>query len=358
VLAVFLASGHFTIAAETNWYTGAAFQRALQHPVGLTWSETELRPALMQLSRVQRVAIFLDRRVDPHQLVEFRSGEAPLREVLRRLAASLDLGTTELGSVLYMGPPDTAAVLDATADLRLTEAKGLSVAARERYLAMEATYWPQLAEPRELLQALTSRQQIEVVGLDAVPHDLWPEVDLPPMTLIHRVTLILAGFDLTFHLEAGGREMHLENLSHDILVERTYRHSLSSPELKKLAEQFADSSIQFARGRIVLRGAPEAHRRMLSLLDTEPAPTATTGFDPNTVYTLTITNQPVGAVIKTLQQRGLKFNIAPSMTERLYMRVSFRVREAPLDKLLAATLTPAGLTFERQGNVITLRKGE
>ncbi len=148
LVATLLSSGQRLAAAEVKWHTGTAFQRALRHTVGLTWSETPLRPALMQLARVQRVAIFLDRRVDPDQLVEFRTGEAPLEEVLQRLATSLDVGSTQLGSVVYIGPPETAAVLAATAERRRTEVKGLSSATRTRYLAMAAMQWEMLAEPR------------------------------------------------------------------------------------------------------------------------------------------------------------------------------------------------------------------
>jgi hypothetical protein len=262
-----------------------------------------------------------------------------------------------LGSVVYIGPPETAAVLAATAELRRTEAKGLSAAARTRYLAMAAMRWDMLAEPRKIVDELTRPHQIEVADVDQVPHDLWPEVDLPSMMLADRLSLVLAGFDLTYRFEDGGRRIHLEPLSHQIQVERTYSHSLGASELKRLIEQFSDSSVRVLRGRLVLRGTPEAHRRMQQLLQTDEPPPET-GVDPNTVYTLTITNQPVGAVIKTLEQRGLKFHIDPSLVQQLYTRVSFQVTEASLDKLLDEALTPAGLTFERRGGEITIRKGD
>jgi hypothetical protein len=355
--AALLSSGRLLSAADVNWHTGTAFQRALRHTVGLTWSETPLRPALMQLADVQRVAIYLDRRVDPNQVIEFRTGEAPLEEVLQRLATSLGVGSTQLGSVVYIGPIETAAVLAATAELRQTEAKGLSAAARTRYLAMAAMRWDMLAEPREIVDELTRSQQIEVADVEQVPHDLWPQVDLPPMMLTDRLSLVLAGFDLTFCFEDGGRRIRLQPLSREILVERTYRHALDASELKSLIEQFSDSSVRVLRGRLVLRGTPEVHRRMQLLLQPDEPPPET-GFDPNTVYTLTITNQPVGAVIKTLEQRGLKFRIDPSLVQQLYTRVSFQVKEAPLDKLLDEALKPADLTFERKGGEITIRKGE
>ncbi len=344
-------------ATDVDWYTGASLQRALRHTVGLTWSETPLRSSLAQLARVQRVAIFLDRRIDPSQLIEFRSAEAPLEEVLLDLAFHLHADMTRLGSVVYIGPPDTAAVLAATAELRRRDAERLPAAAHDHYLAMASMQWPELAEPRTVMKELTGPGQIEVVGLDSIPHDLWPEVDLPPLALTDRLTLVLAGFDLTFRFEEQGRKLHLEPLPNDMPVERLYPHSLRAAELAKLVEQFSSPGLRTSRGRLVLNGTPAEHRRLQQLLRGHAQPQPNAGVDTNTVYTLTITNQPVGAVIQTLKQRGIQFRIDESLTQHLYTRVSFQVREVTLDALLEAALAPAGLAFERQGQEVVIRKG-
>ena len=345
-------------AADVDWHTGAALQLALRSSVGLTWSETELRPALLQLSRVQRVAMFLDRRVDPNQLVAYQAAEAPLDDVLRRLATRLSLGVARLGPVLYLGPAETAAVLEVVAEQRRVEAGRLPAAARKRYLAVQPLRWEALSEPRRLLEDLASSSQIEVAGLDGIPHDLWPGVSLPPLTLVERLSLVLAGFELTFRFEDDGRRIRLEPLDHDMLVERAYRHSLDKTELQQLLEQLPDSRVRLLRGQIVFRGTAAEHQRLQRLLRTDEPAEAAGGVDPNTVYTLTITNQPVGAVIRTLEQRGLEFQIESSLVEMLYTRVSFEVREATLDRLLAAALEPAGLTFSRRGSHVTIRRDE
>jgi hypothetical protein len=345
-------------AAEVDWHTGAALQRALRSSVGLTWSETELRPALLQLSRVQRVAMFLDRRVDPNQLVAYQAAEAPLDDVLRRLATRLNLGVARLGPVLYLGPATTATVLDVAAEQRRAEASRLPAAARKRYLAVQPLRWEALSEPRQLLEDLARSSQIEIAGLDGIPHDLWPGVSLPPLTLVERLSLVLAGFEQTFRFEDDGRRICLEPLDHDMLVERAYRHSLDKTELQQLVQQLPDSRVRLLRGQIVFRGTAAEHQRLQRLLRTDEPAEAAGGIDPNTVYTLTINNQPVGAVIRTLEQRGLEFQIDPSLVEILYTRVSFEVREATLDRLLAAALEPAGLTFSRQGSHVTIRRGE
>ena len=48
------------------------------------------------------------------------------------------------------------------------------------------------------LAQLGQRSGVEITGLEQVPHDLWAAADLPPISLVARLTLIAVQFDLTF----------------------------------------------------------------------------------------------------------------------------------------------------------------
>ena len=100
-------------AAETDpptqtqgWRTGNRFHRQLQMPVGVTWRQTPLRSALNGLSSSQSVAIFLDRRVDPDQKIDFTVDDVELNAALQRLATDHGLGMSYVGCVVYLGPPE------------------------------------------------------------------------------------------------------------------------------------------------------------------------------------------------------------------------------------------------------------
>ena len=56
-----------TWAEGPFWATGRALQEQLAAPVSVIWEGNPLRPAMMNLSRTQHVAILIDRRVDPGQ---------------------------------------------------------------------------------------------------------------------------------------------------------------------------------------------------------------------------------------------------------------------------------------------------
>ena len=98
------------------------YRRRISPPNGVdSWDCVDGEPAARSTSQpvaAARVAIFLDRRVDPDQRVEFSSDDVPLEELFVRLAKKLKLGTCQVGSVVYLGPPDIAAKLATMAAMR------------------------------------------------------------------------------------------------------------------------------------------------------------------------------------------------------------------------------------------------
>ena len=46
-------------------------------------------------------------------------------------------------------------------------------------------------------------------GLEQIPHDLWPEVDLPPLKFAQAMSLSLAGFGLTYDYVQDGTAIRL-----------------------------------------------------------------------------------------------------------------------------------------------------
>src|SRR4051812_19500760 len=59
-------------AAEViKFKTGVEFRKASEEAVGITWSDLSLREAIQSLARTQEICIWLDRRVDPDQPIQF-----------------------------------------------------------------------------------------------------------------------------------------------------------------------------------------------------------------------------------------------------------------------------------------------
>ncbi len=311
-------------ADEFDWLTGSRFDQQMDSPIeSLHWGANPLRRALGSLARSQRVAIFLDRRIDPGQPIDLSVQNQPLRVVIRRLADSLQIGVCRVGPVIFLGPRPTTQVLEEAIESRRSEIQRWPPALAKRLFTARPAAWPELAEPRQLIQDLGKRSQLEIEGLERVPHDLWPAADLPPLDFAEHMSLLLAGFGLTFQPVDGAPLIRLVPLPVAEIEDRV----VGLPETKPW------------------QSPPEKDRP-----SKQPA---TPGSEVR--YTLEVQNQPVGPVTQALaSQLGLQVELDPQTQGRLDRRVSFQVKEVTLDELLQTLLEPAGLTYRLSGLVLTV----
>ncbi len=299
-----------------TWHTDTAFQQALRQPASVTWVDAPLRHHLNRLARIQRVAVFLDRRIDPSQQITFRTDPIPLGRLLQEIAQHVRADIAIVGSVVYIGPKSTAGKIGVVGAMRRNDSKCLPAAIARRLRAARTLHWDQLTEPHQLIAQLGEANQVAIDGLALVPHDLWPETDLPPLCWPDRMTLVLAGFNLTFLFVDRGRGIRLEPFPDQ--VPRAVSGTVSMPELLSRT-----SSNRFHNG------------------------------DAETRYTMQVRQQPLGAVLKTIQQRaGLEFQFDSTATSHLHDRVTLQVRDVSLDELLRETLGPVGLVHRQKGRTV------
>ena len=75
--------------AEGPWLTGEPLRKALAQKVTVVWSNIPVRQAIEGLSKSQKVAILLDRRIDPDRKIELTLDNATLADGLQQIAASM-----------------------------------------------------------------------------------------------------------------------------------------------------------------------------------------------------------------------------------------------------------------------------
>ncbi|MEX2027404.1 MAG: hypothetical protein WEH44_08885, partial [Pirellulaceae bacterium] len=116
--------------------------------------------------------------------------------------------------------------------------------------------------------------------------------------------LLLAGFDLTFEISGDGQGLRLVPLPIDIQHEPIVRRPGSG------------------------------------------GPTAKDSSQENTRYTLTVMNQPAGAVVNEVAKRlGRQLQCSAGVRKKLSTNVNLKVSDASLEELMDKTLTPLGLTY-------------
>ena len=287
----------------------------LAQRVTATWQGQQLGTALERLASTRQAPLWLDRRVDPRQTVDVQFTNVPFAQALAKLTEQHSLGATQLDSVIYVGPKKTARGL-ATLAVRARAALAQTPAAqRQQWLRAAPSSWPRLTQPRALLKELLAEADIELVDDKLVAHDLWQARELPPMALVDRAVLILAGFDLTCEISPDGKTCRV------VPIEYPLPASGDAP----LAEASSPVPATAMRQQFSLR----------------------------------LENQPVGRVMEKLAGQ-LKLELFWSedslqANERSHETlVSCQIKKVDLDELLRSILEPAGLGFSREGQRVEI----
>jgi hypothetical protein len=305
------------------------------------------------------VAIVLDRRVDPNRLISLTVADEPLAGGLKKLAAHLRIGYSQWGPVAYFGPTPMARQLRTLAAARLEDARGLPPRAQNKFLLMRSWHWDDLAEPRRLVDELATEAGVKLVGADKIPHDLWPQADLPPLTWLDRLTLVAAQFDLTFRLDKSGQQVELIAVPEKVALTRTYQAPRDAAAVaRRWAKAVPQASVTVEKNTIRLEGLLEDHELIESRL--RGTPTQRTTVTPlKEVYQLSVENAALSRVVEQVAQRlNLQFrwdrdaiDAAGISVDQL---VSVKVQDASLDELVRAVLAGTGLAFARHDRVVRI----
>ncbi len=276
--------------------------------VTLDWAEVPLRDRLTEYGKKYNVAVFLDRRIDPDQKIELSARDLPVEGVLTLAAEKLKLATCILGKVHYIGPKGMTSVLPAIVAQRKRELARSPV--RAAWNKSKEMKWIEAASPREVAAALAQETGATLENAEQIPHDLWPAYDLPAMPLIERLTLVLAGFGLTFQVSEDGSQVRILEIPQD------------------------NSSPAGSASETVETLSPGVKK-------------TTTKGPPKKVFSMTVQKQPAGAVVNTVaKQLDRQFKFDPSLRDKLREEVNFTVKDVTLDELLTKALKPLGLSYK------------
>ena len=250
------------------------------------------------------------------------------------------------------GPgPCSRKAADAAAALRRQDAEKLPAEARSRLLKVQAWKWEDLAEPRRLLDELAKQAGVTVSNPEMIPHDLWPAASLPPLAWTDRLSLLLAGFDLTFEVADQGKAVKLVPFPETVVLEKSYTpRGPAAAAAAQLRRAVPEAEIRVAQGKLVVSGLQESHEQIELLLSATSGPkTKVAKSKPaEQRYTLTVgKNDPAGAVMRKIAEtlgKELKYDMA--VLQKLKQNVPLSVKDVTLDELLIATLKPLGLTYK------------
>jgi hypothetical protein len=349
-----------------RWHNAAAVATRLELPLGtgVSWSGQALRDGLRSFSRSDglRIAMLLDRRADPGRPMELRIADGTLGDALGRIADFAGLDWCQIGPLIYFGPPATARRLRTVVELRKEELPKAPSSLASKLRRARAWRWDDLATPRGLVEELAHEADLKLEGLELIPHDLWASADLPPMSALERVSLVLAAYDLTFAVEPP-TAIRLVPMPAEASLTRSYPlGAAGESELAALKKKHPDAVLRVEGTKLVVAGRAEDHASIASALAGKKAkPVAKKSLPKLSQIRVSITykQQPVGGILNDLAEKisldlVIDREAIAAAGLSLETRVSVELMNVPVAELLTAITKPAGLMFELRGRTVRI----
>jgi hypothetical protein len=347
-----------TARSTPDSLTGPRFRVELDQATSGSWLNVELRTLFNKLSAERRIAILLDRRVDPSVQMPVEITNRSLREGLEDIARKVQAHVSVPDNVVFVGPEPAAARIRTLIELRSAELQSKSGPVREarrnELTRPSTTAWPDLTPPDEIIQQIADRRHLTIRGLDKIPHDLWAGNSLPAVTAPEALSLVLIQFDLTFAWIDGGQGIELVPVPDTVTVERRVKAKGRTPAdtQKLIAEQFPDLDAKIDGGDVVVRGTVEQHEMIAALLN--PTSTRPTVKAPAPLkqrsFTLEFRRVPISAAMKKLEESGVVFAYDAVALKAagvdLDQTVDIKLNKATATEFFDALFAPANVSFQ------------
>jgi hypothetical protein len=354
------------VSFADDFLTEARFQRAIAEPISATVMRTEVREFLRRIANERDVAIMLDCRIDPHQLRDIHWIDFTLAGGIESLSADIGASTAIVGDTFIVGPTDSIENLRTLIALRMDELDSLPGAAPRQVTSLRRhgpLMWNDLDRPDDLIRSICEREGLQIENAELIPHDLWAGAAIANANAVEQLSIVLMQLDLAFEWNQDATSITLVPYPAEVAVVRAHRpRGMSLDEAEEtLRQEFPDLLTEVVANKLSVAARVEVHERIEELLGIrEPRDATTTELAPlaRRTFTLTVVNQPVGAVMQALVDQGVPIEFdADALTAAgadLSVRVSVQLDKARIRALMEELCEPAGLTFEVDGERVLL----
>lgn len=344
----------------------------LEERTSMTVSGASLRQQLQQMSAESGLSFVRDRRIDPHLTLNAETGFVPRLQAIRRLfpeESGIRVGFTD--HVIYIGPADSVLRLPAVVDkcrVEVTSAAASLPGDERRTIASNAqASIPFLAEPRQIVMEAVAGTGIRIRNPDAVPHDVWEELTLPPMPVADRLALILIQFDLCAESSEQPGELVLVPIDEAAPFERRYsvrrqEHSACEREILECVEPGAlrwSGSTAIVTATIVVHSDIDVRLERMRSAGSQASPPEWIPLQQRS-FTLTVKRTTLGNLIASLRQQKIPVEVVdeddPEVRELLQRTVEIDVRSEPAERFFSGVFGDAFRTVEVLKDKVILKR--
>jgi glycine cleavage system regulatory protein len=346
--------------------TGALFEAALDSRLSISWTHKPVREALADLSQHLRLAVLLDRRIDPSLPLDNVHGER-VREVLESIASQAGAELRILGNVAYLGPRPAANVVRTLAALRDDELSDLPPSLVAKLRRPSTLAWNDLDRPDEVLAKVAERYDLQVEGFELVPLDMWAGVTLPETSAGEQLTLVLVQLGLTFEWQPSGQGIRIVPIPDVVALRRDYpvRGARAEVLAQRGREEIDGIEADAEEGRLRVVGTLEQHERLAELLragssvGSRPAASASRRKRTTTerLFSLRVSGGSLQAVLDLLErEHGFRVVVDEDSLSAAGVSTETQVQldadRVGIRELLVELLDPIGLAYELDGREI------
>ncbi|MFY9251848.1 MAG: hypothetical protein WAO83_00195 [Fuerstiella sp.] len=345
ILLVPIAFGSTSYGSETEDripLAGKQLADALAQRRSIVTSGVTLKQTLLTLQRDIRIAVVLDRSIDPSMVPEVSTKYITNEQLIRSLAEACSLQTSIGDRYVFIGMPQKAGRLKTLTEInRQTILSLRSKLDKAVYLKLSeplSASWPALSEPQKLIQKAANSVGIRISNPESIPHDLWPEVTLPKLTFSDYATLILNQFDMTFEIDDQAT-LAIVLAKSNVRIEQRYR--VSSKDKTDINEKwmnaFPDLDVKWSGSTAIVSASIETHEQLEQLRIGKAEKTIDAASLRNRKFTM---NVPSGTTLKrllaTFEQSGIHIQVEGrtdgELEKLLQQTVEFDVSGSPADE--------------------------
>lgn len=366
-------AGWFTISAQAadspTFLTGSEFQQQINRPLLVNRDLTPLREFLERLSEERRVAIVIDRRIDPDQLVavDLQSPyfDTGIEELVRPFG-----GMTLIANSVFVTLPDTAKTLQTRvilAEQALEEVLKKDLGRKLDLSRRKSISWNFAASPRDILTNIATGYRITIENPDAIPYDQWAAGRIPAANAVEGLMLIATQFNCDLQwIDSTRVRLIPEAPSPQVTIEHTLRKMTSQQGLNLIRERFPDIQVETRRDRLLVTGLHEQQQEIGVLLGnragrTRPVSPKSTPLTSRR-FTLRMQNRPFIELVQVFEKQGVQVQRDNTALEEagvdLNTKISLELENATIYRLLDDACRPLGLSYRVDGARIELRLPE
>ncbi|MBT4693952.1 MAG: hypothetical protein HOB73_11460 [Planctomycetaceae bacterium] len=330
--------------AQQTVLTNARFEQQLESPISTRW-DLPLKDVLKSISETQRVAIFLDRRINPAQQIQLAVQDKTMSTALQQIASQANAQISYIRNVIYIGPQKTTRLLATVAAIHAEQHRRNQAENARVFTIAKSTQWNRLSQPQSIVTAIAETANIRITNIDKIPFDLWDKHMLPNLPFGMRMSIVLAGFDLTYQMNNDG-SITLTPFPTEAKYQKTFSTNVSAANLNRIKNSFPTLQITNSNEQLVAAGRWEEIAELALLLRgntiIRPKPMTTS----KQVYTLTVTNQSIQNVLQAIASNEKLELTGSAEAQKLWgKRISLEAKELSLDDLLLQVAGMANLEY-------------